>query len=56
LLSTNALAARSGTFTQKLIHPQDAYDGFLAVRGYNRDFDLAALDVEDGVRGVALAE
>src|SRR5690349_6479131 len=41
-------------FTRKFISTQDRYYGFLALLGYNGDFDLAFLNIEDCISFVAL--
>src|ERR1043165_913928 len=41
-------------FTRKFISTQDRYYGFLALLGYNRDFDLAFFNIENCISLVAL--
>src|ERR1039458_7901033 len=45
--------ARQGSFTKKAGSRKVSYDGFLAVHGYDGELDLAAMDVENRIGGVA---
>jgi len=45
-----------GTFPEKFSLVQYAQGGFLAIFGYNREPDLAFLDIEDCVRRIPLRE
>ena len=44
------------SFTEKFFGPQKCDNGFLSFLGDDGDFDLALLDIEDGVRIIALSE
>ena len=46
--------AGQATFAAELVRPQNCDDGFLPLLGNNGDLDLAFLDVEDGIRWIAL--
>jgi hypothetical protein len=48
--------ARQTAFAKKVCRSQNSDDGFFAVSGNNGKLDLAFLDIEDGVSGIALGE
>jgi len=48
-----AVARRFG-FTEEFIRPQDCDNGFLALLGYDGDFDLALSNVHDRICSIAL--
>src|SRR6476660_8814752 len=48
--------AGQATFAAEFIRPEECDDGFLPLLGSDGDFDLAFLDVENGIRRVPLRE
>ena len=44
------------SFANKFVWPQERDDGFLALLGYDGDFDLALPDIENCIRIVALGK
>ena len=50
------LLPREAAFAAEFVFFQDCDHGFLAVPGQDADFDLALVNIEDAIRGVALHE
>jgi hypothetical protein len=44
------------SFADKLVRPQQCDNGFLSLLGYDCDFDLALLDIENRIGIVALCK
>ena len=44
------------SFADKFVLPQQGDDGFLSLLGYDGDFDLALLDIENRIGIVALSK